>query len=82
MLNSMFIDAQLEWENIFVGRYTDEQILNRQHKLRKLQHETERKHFPHGLAEKEAFVSEAEREAAEYFSATYGVSIVAGTGNG
>jgi hypothetical protein len=26
----MFIDAQLEWENIFAGRYTDEQIMNRQ----------------------------------------------------
>ncbi len=45
-LNSMFIDAQLEWENIFSGRYSDEQIMNRRHKLMKLQHEAESKNFP------------------------------------
>ncbi len=67
-LNSMFIDAQLEWENIFSGRYTDEQIMNRRHKLMKLQHEAERKSFPHGLKEKEAFAAGAEREAEEYFA--------------
>jgi hypothetical protein len=41
----------------------------------KLQHEAERKNFPNGLAEKEAFVSEAEEEAAEYFATMYGVKI-------
>jgi hypothetical protein len=81
-LNSMFIDAQLEWENIFSGRYTDEQIMNRRHKLMKLQHEAERKNFPHGLTEKELYVVEAEREAQQYFSATYGVKIVVGVSDG
>jgi hypothetical protein len=71
-LNSMFIDAQLEWENIFQGRYTDEQIMSRRFKLMKLQHETERKNFPNGLAEKEVLMAEAEREATEYFTAMYG----------
>jgi hypothetical protein len=32
----------LEWENIFSGRYTDDQIMNLRHKLMKLQHEVER----------------------------------------
>jgi hypothetical protein len=81
-LNGMFIDAQLEWENIFYGRYTDEQIMNRRHKITKLQHETERKNFPHGLSEKEAFVAEAEQEAVDYFAAMYGVKISLGTSNG
>ena len=78
-LNSMFIDAQLEWENIFSGRYTDEQIMNRRHKLKKLQHEAERKNFPNGLAEKEAFVAEAEQEAVDYFAAMYSVKIPLGS---
>jgi hypothetical protein len=39
----MFIDALLEWENIFSGKYSDEQISNRRHKLMKLQHDAERK---------------------------------------
>jgi len=50
MLGSIFIDAQLEWENIFSGRYTDDQIMNRRHKLMKLQHDAERTSFPDGLA--------------------------------
>jgi hypothetical protein len=79
-LNAMFIDSQLEWENIFSGRYTDEQIMNRRHKLMKLQHETERRNFPSGLPEKELYVVEAERDAEQYFETTYGagVTIVAG----
>jgi hypothetical protein len=81
-LSGMFIDAQLEWENIFSGRYTDEQIMTRRHKLRKLQHETERKNFPHGLAEKEAFVAEAEQEAVDYFASMYGVKITLGASDG
>jgi hypothetical protein len=28
-LGSLFIDAQLEWENIFSGRYTDDEIMKR-----------------------------------------------------
>ena len=49
-LGSIFIDAQLEWENIFSGRYTDDQIMNRRHELMKLQHDAERNSFPDGLA--------------------------------
>jgi hypothetical protein len=73
-----FIDAELEWENIFSGRYTDEQIMNRRHKLKKIQHETERKNFPNGLPEIEAFVAQAEQEAVEYFEGMYGVKIILG----
>lgn len=73
-LGSIFIDAQLEWENIFSGRYTDEQIADRQHKLRKLQHDAERHNFPSGLATKIALFKEAEVEAQEYFVSMYGVN--------
>src|SRR5580658_3996807 len=60
ILGSIFIDAQLEWENIFSGRYTDEQIANRRHKLMKLQHDAEQKSFPNGLAPRKAIFDEAQ----------------------
>ena len=73
VLNSMFIDAQLEWESIFSGRYTDDQISSRRHKLMKLQHEAERKAFPVGLPVNVKLFAEAQSEAKDYFSTMYGV---------
>jgi hypothetical protein len=72
-LESMFIDAQLEWESVFSGRFTNEQISNRRHKLMRLQHDAERHSFPHGLATKAPLFAEAEAEASDYFETTYGV---------
>ena len=72
-LSSMFIDAQLEWENIFAGKYTDEQIMTRRHRLMKLQHDAERNNFPEGLSVNEGLFAEAQLEAKEYFKAVYGV---------
>jgi hypothetical protein len=73
-LGSMFIDAQLEWENIFSGRYSDDQIANRRHKLMKLQHDAERHSFPNGLTAKTALFRLAEEEASVYFKSMYGVN--------
>jgi hypothetical protein len=73
-LGSIFIDAQLEWENIFSGRYTNEQITNRRRKLMRLQHDAERHNFPHGLATKVSLFTEAQQEAKDYFATTYGVN--------
>jgi hypothetical protein len=70
-LGAIFIDAQLEWEGIFSGRYTNEQITNRRHKLMKLQHDAERHNFPNGLATRPALFAEAQQEAKDYFAATY-----------
>lgn len=72
-LDSLFIDAQLEWENIFSGRYTDEEIMNRLHKLRKLQHDAERQSFPEGLATQASLFAQAQQDAKDYFAAVYGV---------
>jgi hypothetical protein len=72
-LESLFIDAQLEWENIFSGRYTDEEIMKRWHKLMKLRHDAESTSFPDGLAPRQVFLAEAQKEAKDYFRLTYGV---------
>lgn len=73
-LNSLFIDAQLEWESIFAGRYADEEIVRRRHKLMKLQHDAERNSFPDGLARRASFFALAQQEAEECFKSTYGVA--------
>jgi hypothetical protein len=71
-LDRLLIDTELEWESVFTGRYADDDILNRQHKLRMLQHEAERKNFPAGLPPRnEALQGMAEREAADYLRAMY-----------
>ncbi len=70
-LGSIFIDAQLEWESIFSGRFTDDEIMNRRHRLMKLQHDAERTSFPDGLATQDLLFSLAQQEAQGYFKATY-----------
>jgi hypothetical protein len=71
-LEGIFIDAQWEWESIFSGRYSNEQISNRWHDLMKLQYDAERHNFPQGLATKASLFAEAQQEAEDYFVATYG----------
>jgi hypothetical protein len=72
-LDNLFNDVQLEWENIFSGRYTDEEIMNRLHKLRKLQLDALQHNFPDGLAERESLAVQAKQTADDYFETTYGV---------
>jgi len=72
-LGGMFIDAQLEWENIFSGRYSDDQIMKLRHKLMKLQHDAERSSFPDGLATRVTLFAHAQQDAKDYFTATYGI---------
>jgi hypothetical protein len=72
-LDSLFIDAQLEWEGIFSGKYTDDEIARRRHKLMKLQHDATSSHFPDGLAVQERLFALAQHEAKEYFKTTYDV---------
>lgn len=77
-LDSLFIDAQLEWESVFSGAYTDAQIMTRLHKLRRLQHEAECRSFKDGLPLREDLFKQAEIEAETFFRQTYGVNSVAG----
>ena len=69
---------QLEWESIFSGTYTDTQIMNRLHKLRKLQHDAERRSFREGLPIRKDLFAQAEAEAAVFFANTYGVHLITG----
>ena len=72
-LNLLFIDVQMEWENIFSGRYTDEEIRLHLHRLRKLQIEAENHHFPEGLALRSQLLEQAKKEAEQTLAVTYGL---------
>jgi len=72
-LDNLFIDVQLEWEYIFSGQYTDQEIMKRLHQLRKLQLDSEKHNFPDGLATRNVQLDQAKRDAADYLKATYGV---------
>jgi len=77
-LDSLFIDAQLEWESIFSGSYTDAQINSRLHKLRKLHHDAECRSFKDGLPVRDDLFKQAQEEAAVFFTNTYGVHLLPG----
>jgi len=80
-LDRLFIDAQLEWEGIFAGKYTEEQIAKRLHTLRTLHHQAECHCFPDGLPDREDFFRLAQDEAAAFFSETYKVNSLPGGDN-
>lgn len=70
-LESILIDALLEWETIHSGEIDAPEITRRRHVLMRLRHETEAKNIPTGLPTKRRFSVMAEREAAAYFETTY-----------
>lgn len=67
----IWIDADAEWTEIYAGRLTDQEIAKRLQKLRKLQLDAERKHFPDGFEPSTRLVELAEAEAESYLSITY-----------
>ena len=78
-LDNLFNYVQLEWENIFSGRYSDEEIMNRLHRLRKLQLDALQHNFPDGLAEHHRLLVQAKQIAETYFKSTYyGVNSTSG----
>ncbi|MGD0911836.1 MAG: hypothetical protein ABR928_08065 [Terracidiphilus sp.] len=81
-LDNLFNDVQLEWENIFSGRYSDEEIMNRLHRLRKLQLDALQRNFPDGLAERPKLLIQAKLIAETYFKSAYGVNQTLGGWNG
>lgn len=67
-LDSLFIDTQLEWENVQSAHYSPDEIMKRLYRLRKLQLDAEQKNFPDGLAQKDALRDKAQHAAELYFS--------------
>lgn len=72
-LETLFIDAQLEWEGILSRRYTADEVMERLHALRSAHHMAETKSFGEGPPRRKRLFLEAEREAATFFRQQYGV---------
>lgn len=70
-LELLFIDAQYEWEKIYEGRVPAATIMDRCTKLRKLQLEAERKHFPEGFEPSQRLIDLATEETRSYIKLTY-----------
>jgi len=83
VLESLFIDAQLEWESIKAGKYDEEQVSRRPHKLRTLHHHAECNIFRDGLPRRQDLFIAAEMESGVFFLKTYGVELLQeGTNHG
>ncbi len=65
-LETLCIDAEEEWESIYQGAIPTDAINRRRTKLRKLQLEAERKHFPEGFEPSRKLVELAAEEARTY----------------
>lgn len=70
-METIWIDADAEWTDIYAGRLTDQEITKRLQKLRKLQLDAERKHFPEGFEPDPKLVTLAEAETESYLRITY-----------
>jgi hypothetical protein len=73
-LELLFIDTQYEWEKIYAGRMSEEDIMAARRKMQKLRLEAERKHFPDGFQPPLKQVTLAAEEAQTYMTLTYEVS--------
>jgi len=67
----LLIDAEDEWEKIHIGNFSDEMILERRTRLKKLQQEAEQKHFPGGFEPDKKLLALAKQESQTYFLITY-----------
>jgi len=70
-LDALFIDALMEWEDVFAGRLDEAAINARRHKLMNLRHDADVKNLPNGLPIKKTLFRLAEIEASAYLQSTY-----------
>lgn len=67
-LEGLLIEALYEWEGVFAGQLTDEEITERRRRLMQVRHNAEMKHFPAGdLPEPPDLLKLAESDAVTYF---------------
>jgi hypothetical protein len=70
-LDAIFIDAQMEWEDIYGGKLDEDDIKRRRHRLMKLRHEAAIKNLPDGLPLNKSLFRLAEIEAAAYIKKSF-----------
>ncbi len=66
-LDSLFIEAQFEWERIAAGRLTEDEISSARKRNMSLENDLQAKHFPNGLRRRNDLLEGAERVTTIYF---------------
>jgi hypothetical protein len=76
-LDALLIEALFEWESIYVGQLSDDEITARRRKLMELRHDAEVREFPTGdLPESTALLALAEEDATSYFRRMFGDEVI------
>jgi hypothetical protein len=72
-LDALFIETLYEWEGIFSGKFSDEEITDKRRKLMQLRHDIEVKHFPTGnLPVRDELLKLAKEDAITYLQNMFG----------
>ena len=70
-LDALFIDCQMEWEDIFAGRLDEVEITRRRHKMMTLRLNADQKNLPNALPRRERLLKLAESDAEACFNNTF-----------
>jgi hypothetical protein len=72
-LDTLVIEALYQWEGVFGGQFSNEEITDRRRKLMQLRHEAEVEHLPTAdLPERQDLLELAEGDAIAYFETMFG----------
>jgi hypothetical protein len=71
-LDALFIDCQMEWEDVYAGRLDEAEIIKRRHKLMILRLDADQKNLPNALPVNNKLLRLAKEDATTYFHATFG----------
>lgn len=74
-LDALFIEALYEWESVFAGQLSNQEITDRRRRLMELRHNIEVEIFPPGelhLPERRDLLVLAEKDATAYLESTFG----------
>ena len=72
-LDALFIDCQMEWEEIFAGRLDEAEIIRRRHKLMTMRLDADQKNLPNALPVNAKLLRLAKDDATAYFQTTFQV---------
>jgi len=71
-IDALFIETLFEWESVFSGKFTTEEITERRRKLMELQHSLQWKHFPTSdLPRRDDMFALAEQTAIPYLESMF-----------
>jgi hypothetical protein len=72
-LDALFIECQMEWEDIYAGRLDEAEIIKRRHKLMTLRLDADQKNLPNALPVKTKLLRLAKDDATAYFHSSFQV---------